>query len=82
MNQQGQWLKIIGGSLLIALGVYSLIEVGISLDIWQLYTETKFVKSVRIMDNVPLLIFVGIPSVIVGTILVIKGTQMWLQDNA
>jgi uncharacterized membrane protein len=73
-----QWLKIIGGSLLIALGVFSLIEAGISLDNWKLYTETTFVQSVRILDNVALLVFVGIPSLIIGSILVIKGTQEWL----
>ena len=48
-------------------------EAGIRFDKWQLYTEIR-----TILENVPLLICVGFPSVIVGIILVIKGTQEWL----
>ena len=69
---QGQWLKIIGGSLLIALGVFSLMEAFIFR--WKLYTLRQL-RGTTILENVPLLIFIGVPSVIIGIILVIKGTQ-------
>ena len=62
MNQKVEalWAKIIGGSLLIALGGWSLIVAG------------------NDFDEAGGLVFIGIPAVIIGIILVIKATQEWL----
>ena len=54
------WSKIIGGSLLIALGGWSLIVAG------------------KGFDEAGGLVLVGLPAVIIGIILVIKGTQVGL----
>ena len=73
-----QWFKIIGGSLLIALGVFSLMEAFILR--WEFYTLRRIsrTRGITILDNVPLLVLFGIPSLIVDIILVIKGTQEYL----
>jgi putative Mn2+ efflux pump MntP len=40
-----QWLKIIGGSLLTALGLFLLLEAFISLELWQAYTKDGVVHE-------------------------------------
>ena len=76
-----KYLKIIGGTLLMALGLFLLLQAFISLDSWEDYIKEKgeyryayhHKKSLSILDNVPLLILVGLPSIVIGIILVTKG---------
>ena len=92
-----QWLKIIGSSLLMALGLFLILEAFVSLELWQAYTKDGIVheffygpggrgvtpvkilggyeRDLPILDNTPLLIFVGLPSIVIGMILVTKGVR-------
>ena len=96
MTKANQWIKILGGSLLFAVGFFFLFEAFASVEIWNLYQNQPnynilYQKDLRLripaegelpfLDNVPILVILGIPLLIVGSAFTIKGMREYLKEK-
>ena len=99
MSQVSQWIKILGGSLLFAVGFFFLFEAFASVEIWTLYQnrpDQPYASiyfdgrnsipipkegSLPFLDNVPILVILGIPLLIVGSAFTIKGMREYLKEK-
>ena len=94
MTKASQWTKILGGSLLVAIGFFFLFEAFASVEIWDLYQSAPgdryYDKDLRLripakgelpfLDHVPILVILGIPLLIVGSAFTIKGLKEYLKE--
>ena len=83
MTKVSQWIKILGGSLLFAVGFFFLFEAFASVEIWNLYQNQPNynIRYRTFLDNVPILLLLGIPLLIVGSAFTIKGMREYLKEK-
>lgn len=94
MTKVSQWTKILGSSILVAIGFFFLFEAFASVEIWDLYQSAPGDryndKDLRLripakgelpfLDHVPMLVILGIPLLMIGLVFYIKGIKEYLKD--
>ena len=79
MTKVSQWIKIVGGSILFAVGFFFLFEAFASVERWNSYQAGHY--QAPFPDNVPILVILGIPLLIVGSAFTIKGMREYLKEK-
>jgi hypothetical protein len=95
MTKVSQWIKLLGGSLLVAVGFFFLFEAFASMEIWNFYQKFPGQSyhdldtllhipakgELPFLDHVPILVILGIPLLIVGSAFTIKGMKEYLKEQ-
>ena len=84
MTKVSQWIKLLGGSLLFAVGFFFLFEAFASVEIWNFYQNEpnyNILYQTTFLDNVLILLLLGIPLLIVGSAFTIKGMREYLKEK-
>ena len=79
MTKVSQWIKLLGGSFLVAVGFFFLFEAFNSMEEWN--SHRYYIGYAPFLDNILILVILGIPLLIVGSAFTIKGMREYLKEK-